>query len=66
MEIDPELSAQHWEKLANEEADRRTWDKHCVQSASQAREALYRRTAEAIRLRIKTGKPHCACCLKPM
>lgn len=61
-----ERSAMWWDNLADLEIRSRELGICCCPPASVARENTYRATAKAIRLEIKTGKPHCACCLKPM
>lgn len=58
-------AADHWEALAVAQEDIAKHDAqlgHDV-SAHYARAESYRRTAQAIRLEIKTGRPHCSNCL---
>lgn len=61
-----EEAAAHWDALAaNEERYVREGATLCPQAAT-ARAALYRKTAQSLRLELQTGTPHCACCLKPL
>lgn len=61
-----EKAIAHWDALAIEQ------DRHIAEGitlcpqASKSKADLYRRTAEALRIELRTGQPHCACCLKPM
>jgi hypothetical protein len=50
--------AKEWERLA-EEQDEIPGD------PAMHRANTYRRTAQAFRLEISTGVPHCSCCPKP-
>ena len=63
-------SAEHWERLATEAEDQARWDRdHGIDlsnpgsSAGDHRARMYRRTAEALHLEAKTGRPHCSECL---
>jgi hypothetical protein len=57
--------AAQWDRLADDEILKfKTGIQDCEQIAD-ARAALYRRTAKALRIRRDTGKEICACCLKP-
>jgi hypothetical protein len=63
-------SAEHWEHLATEAEDQARWDRdHGIDlslpgsSAGDHCARMYRRTAEALRLEAKTGRPHCSACL---
>jgi hypothetical protein len=68
-----EVSAQHWEKLADDEE---RWahyeevelkERHGkVHEVHRHKARVYRDAAKANRLQIETGRPHCVCCLKPM
>lgn len=60
--------AKQWEDLAKEEDHKAAIDAQAGHntSANHERAKFYRRTAESFRLEAKTGKPHCACCLKPL
>ncbi|KKM61116.1 hypothetical protein LCGC14_1535010 [marine sediment metagenome] len=65
-QTDLERAALCWDELADEELNRKLIDaKHGSTQGHSARVRIYRRTAESIRLEIKTGRPHCACCLSP-
>lgn len=58
-------AADHWESLAVSQEDMAEHDArlgHDV-SAHHVRAESYRRTAESIRLELKTGRPHCSMCL---
>jgi hypothetical protein len=58
-------AAEEWDRLADDEIRRfETGIQDCKQIAD-ARAALYRRTAKALRIRRDTGIEVCACCLKP-
>lgn len=62
-----EQSAKHWSDLADTQ-DKQAEDLEAAGQYSgrhRHRARLYRRTAEAVRLRMKTGIAHCACCLLP-
>ena len=68
---DAAASAEHWERLADEAAAQAQWDRdHGIDlskpglSAGDYRAAIYRRTAQALRLEAATGKAHCSLCLK--
>jgi len=53
-----ERHAKEWERLAAEQDE--------IQGEPAMHRAnTYRRTAQAFRLEISTGVPHCSCCLKP-
>lgn len=49
-------SAAVWRKLAQEQRERLTWDKHAVASAVNARIATYEATAHRIEHRIEVGR----------
>lgn len=61
-------SSLHWEGLAKEE------DEWAAYEASRGRYAgvhankavLFRRTAEALWMEDRDGRPYCVCCLKPL
>ena len=64
-------AAEHWERLADECEERARWNReHGIDlsepgcSAGDHRAREYRRTAEALRLEAKTGRPHCTTCLR--
>ena len=59
-------AAAHWRKLAKEEMDRLSWDKHLLPSIAQSRAATYEAAAQSIELGATTGIPHCACHLIPL
>jgi len=58
---------EHWEKLATAEDETAAYHEGRCEYGGVARNraGMFRRTAEALRLELKTGKAHCACCLKP-
>lgn len=60
-----EAAAQRWEQLADQELSTLEWDRHAIQSVVDARVDCYRRTAEALRIQIRTGVAVCSCCHKP-
>lgn len=51
-----EEAALHWESLANDEPNTRP---------GLNRKSLYLKTAESLRIQIRTGIAVCACCHKP-
>lgn len=63
-------AAEHWERLARESEDQARWDReHGIDlsqpggAAGDHQARMFRRTAEALRLEAKTGRPHCSLCL---
>lgn len=60
-----EESAKYWDELAVKELDRLTWDKWADKSGCEFRANIYRRTAEALRIELRTGVSVCSCCHKP-
>ena len=63
-------SAEHWERLANEDEERARWNRargidlsSPGSSAGDCRAREFRRVAEALRLEAKTGRPHCSSCM---
>ena len=63
-------SIEHWCRLASEAEDQAAWDRtHGIDLSSPGsspgdhRARTYRRTAEALQLELKTGRPHCSACL---
>lgn len=61
-----EIAADWWEHLAVVEECRLSWDKTADNETIAARSKMYRRTAEALRIRQRTGIAVCACCHKPL
>lgn len=61
-------SAEHWDALTEEALRMAEWnDAHVGSGAPQRHKAeTYRRAAQASRLEVSTGKPHCSCCLRPL
>lgn len=69
-ERDLASSIAHWERLATEAEARARWNRdHGVDlsppggSPGDHRARTFRRTAEALRLELRTGRPHCSLCL---
>jgi hypothetical protein len=62
-----EASAVIWDSLADEQ-DRIAagGNPHDPADVCANKATMFRRTAEAQRLQIRTGAAHCACCLKPL
>lgn len=61
-------SALHWEGLAKKEDERAAYEAALGRYAGVHvnKATLYRRTAEAIRMEDRDGRPYCVCCLKPL
>ena len=64
-------AARHWEFLADQAEDRARRERDLGldlslpgNSPGDSQARLYRRTADALRLEIRTGRPHCACHLQ--
>ncbi len=60
-------SIAHWVALAVEAEEFASYEEAMGWSGASYRNKaeLYRRTARALRMEMETGRPHCACCLKP-
>jgi len=63
-------SVDHWERLASEAEAQAAWDReHGIDlsmpgsSPGDHRARVFRRTAEALRRELQTGRPHCSTCL---
>ena len=63
-------SIAHWERLATEAEAKAAWDRdHGIDlskpgcSAGDYQAQTFRRTAEALRRELHTGRPHCSTCL---
>jgi hypothetical protein len=61
-------SAEHWEKLAQDEAKIAEWNRLMGfdsslsgQSSGDHRARLYTRAAKSLRLEVATGEEHCMC-----
>lgn len=63
-----EAAARRWEELARKEIETGKWMLKMGHSTRgySARVELYFKTAESLRLQLRTGRAHCACCLKPL
>lgn len=62
-----EEAAKYWDDLAIRELDRLNWDVLCADKEScEFRANSFRRTAEALRIQIRTGIAVCSCCHKPI
>ena len=55
----------HWNSLADAEVRGRNMGICVSPGASMARERIYRRTAESLRIELRTGVAVCSCCHKP-
>lgn len=66
IDAESKEAAAHWRKLAKEQMDRLSWDKHLLPAIAQSRAATYEAAAQSIELTAKTGVPHCACHLIPV
>lgn len=61
-----EEAAKYWDELAVRELDRLNWDKCADKGGCEFRADSYHRTAEALRIQIRTGVAVCSCCHKPL
>jgi hypothetical protein len=66
-------SAEHWERLADEDAQVAAWERERGidlsapgASAGDYRAAAARRCARTLRLQAATGEPHCMCHERPL
>lgn len=64
MELEAAVTA--WESLAENERRARRMGVASVPDSSIARENTYERTAESLRIQIRTGVAVCVCCFKPL
>jgi hypothetical protein len=63
-------SIDHWERLATDAEARAAWNRdhgldlsELGSSAGDHQARTFRRTAEALRRELQTGRPHCSACL---
>jgi hypothetical protein len=63
-------SIEHWERLATEAEEQAKWNRDHGRdlsnpggSAGDYQAQTFRRTAEALRRELATGRPHCSTCL---
>lgn len=66
LTADDKAAAKWWRKLAKQERERPSWDKHYLPAIANAKAETFENAAKSIELTAKTGHFHCACCLKPV
>ena len=61
-----EAAAKHWEQLAEDEDKSVREGISLSPQVSERRASIYRNTAEALRIQIRTGVAVCSCCHLPL